>query len=151
MSGPLDHTPAQIIQYMLEDLSLATLPSNGQGASDWPVFLSGLPNDPDNAIMVRDTAGIQNGRFMTDGEQQENFGFTIVIRSNKYTTAFTKAKAIKIALQETVLRTSVTIGSDVYLIQAIHPESGPIDAGKEEESQRRLVTVNAVVNVRQTA
>lgn len=157
MSGSLSDSPAKIVQYLLEDLSLGMLPSNGQGASDWPIFRGILQNSPDNAILVLDTAGIDLGSFMTSGEQQEMFGVQIMVRAggtSPYETAYDKAKAIKDVFNDvtSVYRTSVTVGANTYLVQEITTSSGPIDVGKEvESSQRRLFSVNAVVDVRQTA
>jgi len=151
MAGSLAEDPALIMLNMLDDLSLAGYPDDGQTDSDWPMFVGVFPDNPDQAILLTNTAGVDKGRFMVGGEHQEDYGVTISVRAAKQSTAFDKAKAIKDALNETVLRTSVTIGSNVYEVQAVTTTPGPIYAGKEEASQRKIFTVNAVVDVRQTA
>lgn len=158
MSGPLNHSPAEILLEALVDLAKGTDPSSSQGVSDWPVFVSIMPDNPDNVIMITDVAGTDDGRFMIDGERQQHYGITVTVRSQTQNVAFARANSIMVALDESINRTSVTIGSDTYRIQSVSTRPGPIDAGPEQSasqstlgSKRRLFTVNAVVDLKQTA
>lgn len=150
MSGSLAHSPPEILQKALVALSLGTLPSSSQGSSDWPIWYGTLPNDPDNAIFCQGTAGIPDGRIMNDGEQQEHFGVTVTVRSNSYADGYAKARAIKTNLDENILRTSVTVSANVYLVHSISTRPGPLAIGKEEASKRELFTINMTMNVEQT-
>jgi len=150
MSGALTHSIAAIMQQVIVDLSLADLPSAAQTSSDYPIFYGTLPDNPDDSILVSGTAGTSDGRNMIDGGQAQHHGFTVLVRSSNYATAFSKANAIKQSLDTTVERTSVTVASSVYRVQSVSTRPGPISLGKEELTKRELFTVNATVDLTQT-
>lgn len=148
MSGSLTHSPADIVRKLLIDLGLGTTPS---AAGAWPVHTAHEPNEPDSAITVIGASPRDNGRVMIDGERQEKPGFQVRVRDANYSNGATKARAIAIALDESVNLTSVTIGSSVYLVQSISRTSGILPFGEEKpESRRSIFTINAVASLRQT-
>ena len=148
MSGPLTHSPADVIQQLLIDLELGTAVAD-EGA--WPVYASRLPDTPDPAIAAIDTVGKKQGRTMIDGEVQENPGVQILIRAASSTTGWTKARAIAVALDEEVNLDYVTIDGSVYLVYNVSRTSGPMALGKDvPNSKRNLFSVNATVTLRQT-
>ncbi len=150
MSGLLLDSPARAIQQLLVDLSFGVLPSTAQSASDWPIFSPIRPDNPDSVIAVNDTAGTSDGRSMIDGEQWEHHGIIITVRSSVSSAAYTKSRAIKNGLDKSVYSTSVTVGSNVYLIQSVSTRPGPIYLGFEPKTKRELYTINAVVELMQT-
>jgi len=147
MSGLMTHSAGDVIRHALIDLVLGTLPSAGTA---WPIHVGNLPNKPDNAILVSDTAGRFGGRVHTSGEMQEHQGVQIKVRSADYQTGGLRARTIAKNLDEDIAQTSVTISGSVYLIEAVTRTSGPLSLGTEEGTERSLFTINAVVSLRQT-
>ncbi len=148
MSGSLAHSPADIVRYLLIDKSLGTLPSDG---GSWPIFADGEPDAPDSVITVYNMAGRLGGRTQVDGEQQEHPGIQIRIRDPDSRGGGTKARAIAIALDESIRLDNVTIGDNVYKVYAISRIGSVLSLGKEvPSSKRNLFTINAVVALRQT-
>lgn len=149
MSGALSHSPSEIIQNLMVDLGLGVLPSVG---GNWPIYRSGLPDAPANTIGVIRTAGRLQGRRHPTGETIEHYGIQITVRGATPTIGDTKVRAIADSFDTNVLRDSVTIGSDVYVVQAITRASGPIELGDESpESKRQLFTLNITASIRQTS
>lgn len=149
MSGSLTHSPADIIRKLLIDEGQGTTPSDG---SAWPVYFSQEPDKPDSVITVYDTVGIKNGRHQIDGEVQEHHGFLVRIRAATARAGFTKARAIAVALDESVRRDSVTVESSNYKVYSVTRISGPLSLGKDvPTSNNDLFTINAVAAIRQFA
>ena len=149
MSGALAHSPSEIIQNLMVDLGLGVLPSVD---GSWPIYRSGLPEDPDNTISVIRTAGRLQGRRHPTGETIEHYGIQITVRGTTPTIGDTKVRAIADSFDTNVLRDSVTIGSDVYVVQSINRASGPIPLGNETpESKRQIFTLNITASIRQNS
>ncbi len=146
MGGALTHTPAEIIQYLLIQLSQGVLPSAG---GDWPIHQSSGPDTPDNSIVVTQTASRQHGRTHVDGRTQEHYGIQIAVRGATTKLGSDKLWAISVVLDESVLRTNVDIGSSQYTVYAV-TRTSIIDAGEEQNTNRRLFTINVLVALRQT-
>jgi len=152
VSGTLSHTPADIVRRVLIALSGGTLPS-ASGA--WPIYCGTLPDEPDAAAVVTDTAGTIDGHLQPGGEAQEHYGVQVTVRNAVYDTGHDKANALAILLDQSVRLTAITIGSSDYVVYAITRSSGVLhagrDAGRDAGSKRHLFTLNAVVSLRQTA
>lgn len=148
MSGNLSHSVEQIIQYLLDDLSLGTLPSEDDS---WPVFRANLPDAPDSLIAVLRTASDIKGRLHYDGTVVEHYGVQITVRGVTDTAGATKAQSIVESFAGTVKNTDVTIGSNVYRVHTIKRINGPLSIGNESpESKRKIFTINITVSMRQT-
>ena len=154
MSSTLTHSPAQIIRELLVQLELGVLPSDG---GSWPIYVSSIPDSPDNVITIIDTLGFSDGRIQTDGEAVEHPGFQVTVRAANHQTGWEKANDIRVVLSETVLHNTVSIldnvgtGESIYTVHAVSKIGGIIALGKElPTSKRNLFTINAVVALRQT-
>ncbi len=147
MSGALSNSPSQVIQQLLVDLGVGTLPS---ADGSWPISASQERDKPDAVITVYDTAGVPDGRTMIDGVMQEHYGFQVRIRSTTHATGYTKASEIQNVIDSSVQNTSVTVSSSVYAVASITRTGSIIALGKEPSSKRSLFTINAVVAIRQT-
>ena len=144
----LTHSLAEIMQQLLIDLNLGTMPGPPHGT--WPVFATGEPTDPEDVISVRDTQGIQFGRHMGDGEFYEDQGAIIRVRAATHVAARTKIFAITDALDKTVYRTYVTVGGIGYCVHSVQRTGRPIPIGKESPVSRRTVFVlNVLVSVKE--
>ncbi len=141
MTGVLTHSPARVISQLMVDLGVAS----GVGTGTWPVFPNTLLDSPDNAIRVKDTVGIDRGRFMGTGERQENEGFQVMVRAGKQATGWTRANLIATTFDTGVRADSVTVESTTYLIDGIS-RSGVMSLGAEKaDSKRELLTFNGTI------
>jgi hypothetical protein len=151
MSLPFLHSPAEIVRALLIDLGLGTDPSSN---TDWPVYATGEPDGRgvvDAVLTVYDTTPTQDGRSMPDGEQVYHYGFQVRVRAADHPTGFVKASAIRLALNETVRRNTVTISTQRYLV---HAASGVnlLTLGKDTPATKRsLFTVNGMVSITRKA
>jgi hypothetical protein len=146
----LDHAPARIVQQLLVDLSLGTLPEDDD---DWPIYRDIEPDGadvPDSVITVYTTAGrMEASDFL--GARSERHGVQVRIRDASPDDGYTKANDIAEAMDETVTYDTVTIGSSVYLVFVLHRAGAVIPLGRHTpHSNRCLFTINAYLVVRQT-
>ena len=149
MPGTLTHSPADVLRDLLIGLAVGTAPS---AAGNWPIFVAGEPDTPDNCITVYDTAGTLEGRSMIDGEKQEHHGIQIRVRANDYPTGYTKARTVATTLDTSVYQNSASIGASVYVVQSVSRTTDVIPLGKENPlSKRDLFTINALVSLTQTS
>ena len=152
MTGSLTFSQAEIIAQLLIDLGLGTDPTDN---SDWPIYATEEPNEPDNVITIYDTVGTQDGRTMVDGEVQEHEGIQIKIRAINHDTGNRKANDLKIAIDQTIERDTVQVASILgtgtldYFVQAVSRVSGPLALGEEVDSHRNVFTINAIVALRE--
>lgn len=142
--SPLLHSPANILRYLLIDLAQGTLPSDG---STWPIHVGQEADNPDQTITVYNTEGRTDGRMMEDGEVVEFPGILVRIRSPSSETGYTKAEAIKVALDE-AYRVSVTIDSTTYTIQAATRVGTVNSLGRDvQRTKMFLYTLNYLLTV----
>ena len=150
MSGSLTHSPSQIVQQLLVDLSLGTLASaNGS----WPVTYGQFPDEltgRDNAIFVSDMEGRLDGRSMIDGSMFEFYGINLNVRGTRYGDSHVKARAMAMALDAVTLR-SVTISGTTYAVYNFQRTGGVLHLGKEVGTSRHLFSINGQLTVRQSS
>ena len=129
--------------------------AQGQGtdpddAAAWPVFATSEPDNPDNCITVKNTAGRDSGRVMQDGERQVHYGFQVRVRSLTAKAGFAKASAIAINLDQNVYDVTITIDSNDYLVHSVTRTTDVLDIGKDVPgSKRSLHTLNGIVTINQ--
>jgi hypothetical protein len=135
-------SPADIIRQLLLDLGLVA------ATGDWTTFVSFLPESPDNAVCVYDTAGRPNGRLMA-GEQIIHPGIQIRVRGLSYPAVWAKSNTIATAL-DSLARVLVAISStEAHTLLNVSRTGDIIPVGIEEEGGRRRhhFTINAVVTL----
>lgn len=141
----LNHSPADIVRYLLVDLARGSLPED---ETDWPIFVSQEADHPDSCITLYDTSGILEGRAQISGEIQEHYGIQIRVRAANSTIAYAKISEINAWIDESVRNNLVTIEGSQYLVYAITRKGGILSLGKEvSASKRNLYTVNAIVSL----
>lgn len=145
LSG-LEHSPADIIRYLLIDLSQGTIP---QARSAWPIYTEMEPDKPDNAITTFNTSGITEGKTHKSGQVQEHFGVQIRLRSQVPEEGFPKMRSLQVCLDEEVRFDNVVIGSSEYLIHAVTRKGGVLSLGKEPSTNRYAFTLNVLVSLKQ--
>lgn len=142
--------PSRIIRKFLIDKGLILATPTGE----WASFISFLPDDPDTAVAVYDTAGVQQGRIMRTGEKVEKPGIQIRFRSSDYPKAWGKARAVADALDVAGGSTVVlTNPNETVFIQNVSRTGNILTAGIEEEGDRKRhnLTVNAVITMRKVS
>ena len=148
MSGELDYSPARILAELLIDLGKATRVS---ASGSWPVYVSLLPNSPDEALAVVNTTGIKDGRSLVTGTVYEHYGFQILGRSADDNSICTKMNSVATALDTRVDRTYVSIGSNTFRVQGVTRTSPILYAGFDGTSKRRMYSVNGLAAICQMA
>lgn len=139
-------SPADIIYQFLLDAGLAV-----DTAGDWQAFVGVLPDAPDNAVCINDTAGREDGRLMADGKKIIHPGIQVTVRGLDYAQAWTKANDIAQAMDAVRLVSVAVDSSTNYLLHNISRSGDIIPMGLEPDSDRRrhLFAVNATVTLSQ--
>ena len=136
---------ADIIRQILVDGSFGSNNSN-----EWPIYVGFLPDAPNDAICIYDTAGRMDGRVMGSGEQIEHPGIQVRVRGVNYLETQTKATAIAFYL-DGLNHVVVEVESDtVFVVQNVSRAGGILSVGVEESDKRRHhFTINATVTLRE--
>ena len=148
MSGQLAHSPADVVRRALIAEGLGTDPS---AAGSWPIHADREPNSPDSCITVYNTQGKIDAQELVGGMTLEHHGIQIRVRAARGETGYTKARAIAVSIDTNVSNASVTISNSTYLVTVITRTGDVLPIGREPTSDRSLFTINAVVDLRQTA
>ena len=144
MSGTLLHSPADIVAKLLMDLGQGI---DSQSAGDWPVFVSQERNAPDNCITIYDTQGVQHGSFQSTGEVPEHHGFQVRLRSALPKPGYAKARAVAVALDESVDWRTVSLDGTTYTVFAATRKGSVLPLGDEPGTKRQLFTINYLVSL----
>jgi len=146
-------SPAQIVRQYLIDKGIVIDPEEpgelytynaipGDGVT--PCYVSSLPDDIDQAIVIKDQAGVYFGRRMPDGKSMLHPGIQFVIRSLDYQTGYDLANSIVLAF-EAVNNTNTTVNTVVYSVKSVYRTSTIIALGEEVGKKRQLFSINARV------
>lgn len=147
MSGPLVHSPAEIIRHLFVNLGAGVLPTAG---GSWPIYVASEPSDIDSIITLYDTAGIVHGREHIEGVIQEHYGIQVLVRTSNPRAGYTKAAELSTLIDETIKRNSVTISSTNYFVEAITRTTTVLALGKNAPiDNRNHFTINAIVALKQ--
>lgn len=145
----MSHTnsPAELLRSALVAAAVGADPESGPNPT-WPVFVSHLPSNPDNAICVYDTSGKRDGRIMT-GPSISKPGWQVRIRAVDYRTAAGKMKEIQRAL-DAISQFALTLDGDSYVIEAVTQTGTPLSLGQEPDASRRDgITLNGTVTYKE--
>lgn len=137
----MENSAAEVIYQFLLDEALA---DDSGGA--WPIHISFLPDMPNVALGIYDTAGIDDGRIM-QGPQIEHPGIQVVVRTPIYSDGWVKARAIADAFDNQIKTTVALDSGDSYILHNISRRGNIIPVGVDEnDGQRRhYFTINAAV------
>ena len=145
MAGALNHSPADIIRHLL---ILAGFGSSPSGLNNWPIFVSNLPDLPDNVITIYDTQGDTGLRSFSSLIRDERYGISVQVRATDHKTGFLKAHAIAIAFDNNLGCEGITIDGTLYSIVTIIRKTNVIALGNEiPTSKRQMFSLNALVDV----
>lgn len=146
MTGPLNHSPADIIREILIDLSQGTHPDDN---GSWPIYATFTPDTTDNLISVVDTEGDIESRTFPDGEVQERPGIKVLVRCTSRPTGYAKANAVAIAL-DGIFQTTVTVGGTSYEVHSVQRVGSVNPLGTEPGTRRNLFSINCRTLIRQS-
>lgn len=135
--------PPSVILYNLFEQGQASV------IGGYQLFYSYLPDDPDNAIAIFDTAGRLDGRMMRTGEQIEHYGIQITIRGRNYVEAWRLANSIATYLDAVKKETVVIPGGDTYILHNVSRSGAVIPVGIETVNTRlrRIFSINMTVTL----
>lgn len=136
------HLAPTVIAELLRKLMVGTNPeTNGP----WPVFVSQLPLDPDNAISIMDNSVPTQGRLHKTGLTIAPEGFQLRVRSTDYRTGELKILEIKQHF-DNVRRMKLPVEEKLYLIQGIHQLQTPTYMGADPNNRYSFV-FNCITNI----
>lgn len=148
----LTHSAAKIVQQALINRAIGIAPgTNG----NWPIYVSNLPDSPDNLIVCSRGVDRFDGRTQPDGEIQVHHAVQIRIRAQDEETANVKMKAILDVLDNKdnsgFYHEVVTIAGTLPVVYCIHSTSRiPLLIGPFSEpgvSKRQVVFINALAHI----
>jgi hypothetical protein len=149
VSSVLAHTPARVLAQVLIDLGLATNPEAAT-PGPWPVYAGKEPDEPDDALTVRTTAGRDLGRSGPDSTRVELYGVQVRVRSAVEQEGYLKAQAIALAL-DIVYRRAVAVGDSTYMLQHAARTGPPLPLGTDSpQTERWLCTLNFLLSLSMT-
>jgi hypothetical protein len=149
VSSVLAHTPARVLAQVLIDLGLATNPE-ATTPGPWPVYAGKEPDEPDDALTVRTTAGRDLGRSGPDSTRVELYGVQVRVRSAVEQEGYLKAQAIALAL-DIVYRRAVAVGDSTYMLQHAARTGPPLPLGTDSpQTERWLCTLNFLLSLSMT-
>lgn len=142
----LQHMPSLIVRKALKAASVGSLGDSEPNAA-WPMYAVNMPSAPDEAIVVRDTAGIGQGRTMVDGEAQLYYGIQVTVRAARSSVGFVKAQEVRRAF-ELLLNVPVDLDASEYIVENAQNIGPILPLGRDgENSHRYLFTVNCTVSL----
>lgn len=144
-TNQLNHSPADIVRWLLIDLNVGTDPNL---QDNWPFFCDGEGDTPDNAITAFNTSGIVQGEIQFNGEVQEHYGLQFRLRATKPTVAWPKINEVMRAIDQQVNNNVITVEGTQYYVECI-ARTGTVFALGKVDGKRYVYTLNATVSLRQ--
>lgn len=141
------HSGADVLASYLFTTGIVTIPSQNK---PWPLYLNSMPEKPDEAITVFDTAGLEDGKVMKTGTTLFHPGYQFRLRVINNSRAVAKGLEIETYLdsilrEEVVIPTRPDVPTKTYLLQAIRRTSNVIPIGAEEGGSRLIYTLNGLI------
>lgn len=140
----LTDTPAAVIANYITGLALMTVPSAG---GNWPLYISNMPDSPDNIGAIYNTTPTKDGRSMEGGGVMQHYGVQIGIRCTTEETGWDKCNVI--AGQLAAIHNNETIlNGDTYTIHNVTIIGGINSLGQEAGTKRRRIfTMNFLADI----
>jgi len=133
--------PSKVIQQYLLDMGVGVVPGTG----DWQMFISHLPDQPNNAACVYDLDVVADGR-VSNGERIEHPACQIRVRGKDYSTAWSKGIEVRDAL-DAIRNTVVVVVADNFLVHNFMRTSSLIPLGVDPDTRLVNFTLNGEMTV----
>lgn len=153
MADQLLHSAAQVMQYLLIDLGLGTLPVTTPTQPDWPVLHNNEPGSPNNIITTVDTTPV-DGRRDSFGDRTVKRGVQIMVRGGTHAQGFPKAEAIADTLDSLVNPRSVTVTwptgtpPQQYCVSGVKVVGRVLRLGPTDGTSRQKYSINVLLQVK---
>lgn len=145
----MNHSAADVLHQALVDVGTVLAPDESQVS--WQCFVDGMPSTPDEAVVLIDEDGHDDGRSMIDGELFYHYGVQMILRGRNHRTGYKKAEVIRQSLAS-LYRRSVNVESDSYRLHCVAHIGSVLCLGKEvPNSKRSIFTLNMSVAYRSVA
>lgn len=119
----------------------------GTEEGDWPIYVGMLPDEPDEAIAIFDTAGTLDGRLMATGETIEHPGIQVRVRGFNYAPTKAKIDAIAVAISSQS-GSQVELDGDTYVLKNISRRGSVNNLGiGDDDKSRYHFTLNAITTI----
>jgi len=105
-------------------------------------FVSSLPNEPDQILFLRDSAGLVFGKTQS-GKVLEHPGLVIIMRSLDFGRDW--AKGLLEAIEQVTNVAVAMPDGNTYHVQSVYRTSTLADMGEEVSTRRHAWTANARV------
>lgn len=126
-------SPALILsRHLIDTLGIFTDPTDGL---DWPLYVSSLPDGPNQAAAIYDSPGVLDGRLMA-GKTIEHRGIQFILRFIGYSAGYSKGEALKVAMDD-IKNTLVVVDTQPYKVLSVSRATGLIPIVVEEGTKRR--------------
>lgn len=133
----VEHSITEILKQLLVDESAA----GAAMTDDWPCYQGVLPDKPDNAIAIYETAPIKEGRLM-NGEVLDRPGFQIVIRGRTTVEAYDRMDLV-VSKVDAVLNTVVDVKETrTYTLHNLVRSGLPLHLPETVGKRRTFFTLN---------
>ena len=110
------------------------------------LFVSLLPDQPDNVMAVFDTVGIIEPRCMLTGHDVRHYGVSIQVRTLDYPGAYAELSSLVNALNALVGET-VTVGVTNVTLSAVKTTSGPFFIGSSNVKNTSMFSLNMLASI----
>jgi hypothetical protein len=117
----------------------------GDITADWPVYVTTMPDKPDNAAVVTDTTALKDGRLLGSGKNVFHYGIQLMVRGTVHKDAYDRVASAALFL-ENVSRVPVVVDDNTYGIVSVTQTSSVLPLGTEPEGKRRFMfSVNFIM------
>lgn len=149
----MKYPPKRVIyQYLLNQAYFTPYVESGWNAAVFAGFCGRTPKAPDRLVAVHGTEGVVADRLLT-GYTYQFFGVQIQTRGEKELGgddfAYDKIKTIVDDLVH-IRDAAIALPSASYKIHQVMLDSGPLDVGREEQTERPMYTANLLVHLTKT-
>lgn len=148
-----DFSPADVVYQLLKDNNLLSYKGQG-GKIFWKGYVGMMPASDEKdsesieVVSILDTSPINEGYILSTGDDINQWGIQIRVRSSEFAYNRGWSQARKMAQFLTKTRNKlVTVDTVKYRYLSGWIASGPIPIGKEEDTRHHLFTVNPVINI----
>lgn len=147
-------SPSKIVRAVLVSKGLVTEPAQENqipieqlpGDGSTLCYVSSLPDEIDQAVLIKGTAGLLFARGMRAGDYFQHPGIKILVRALDHDTGYDLISRLCTQGIDTVNRnTVITLDGTTHYVQSIYRTSTIIELGEEQDKKRQLFTINARV------
>lgn len=143
----LEHSPAKILHGYLVAQGWFDSP-RGTTQDPWPLFANRTPATPGKAAAVHNTEPVAQHTDLATGARTNFWGVQLQVRAEKEGSddAFTKINAAVRHLTG-IGEVAVVFPTARYILHQVMVDSGPMDAGREPETERPIYTANLLLHL----